>query len=71
MFNLLERFGCFARLEANLEAFSTLQDDVGLQFEIWLLKVGVDAEIPKYCWQDNFQLQHGVFATFGRNIRID
>lgn len=55
--------GHFAWLQSHLEAFFTLENDVGLQLEVRFLEVGVDAVVSQHCREQDLKLQHGVLAT--------
>lgn len=52
------------RLQPDLEALRAFEDDVGLESEIGLLDVRLDAVVPHNRGQDDLQLEHGVFAAY-------
>lgn len=51
------------RLQPDLEALRTLEDDVGLKPEIRLFDVRLDTKVSHNCGQNDLQLEHGIFAT--------
>lgn len=64
---ILSLDGSLSGFEFDLEALGSLEDDVSLEPEVFLLHARLNTEVPEDRRQENLQLEHGVFATDARS----